>query len=137
MFLKVNHVFHDLVQASPSIQHEIGLFGAGLQRNPRTKASLTDCRAALETYCKGWGALDPIEQWDGDLHSSTYEATDVVGGTFGILWKDSAKFITLGSTSQDIPRKEWDVPLGDFESCYFAFCPRANVLAIVENVEST
>jgi hypothetical protein len=60
-----------------------------------------------------------------------------VGGTFGILWKNAAKFITLGSISRGIPRKEWDVPLNDVEALRFTFCPRANVMVIVEEVEST
>ena len=134
-FLEVNHAFHGFVQASPSIQHEIDLFGAGLQRNPKTNMSLTDCRVALELYCRSWETLDPAEEWDDDLPSSAYKAANLVGGTFGILWKNSVKFITLGSISRGIPRKEWDVSLKDLEASTFSFYPRANVLVVVEEAE--
>ena len=128
----MNRAFYCLARDSPSIRYEIDLFGTGLQRNPRTKAPLMDCRAALKTYCEGWETLNPVEEWDVDLESLACEAVNVVGGTVGILLEDSVKFITLGSILRGIPRKEWDIPLGDFESFYFAFCPRTDLLVIVE-----
>ena len=137
MSLKTNRAFHDLVQASPSIRLEIDLFDSGLQRNPRTKASLTDCCAALEAYRRSWESLDPLEEDDvGPLSFADGEAL-VVGGTFGILDENLAKFITLGSISRGIPSKEWDVPLNDLEAFDFSFYPRANVLAVVEAVGFT
>ena len=82
--------------------------------------------------------MNPVEEWDKDLHSLAYDTVvNVVGGTFGILLKNSAKFITLGSISRGIPRKEWDVPLGDLEPSYFTFSPRADLLVIVEEVQLT
>ena len=96
---------------------------------------LTDCRAALEEYRRRWGTLDPVEEWDEDFHSPPYKAVEVVGGTFGILFENSAKFITLGSISRGIPRKKWDLLFGDFKSFSFTFYPRANVLAVLERVE--
>ena len=97
---KVNHAFYDLILASPSIQYEVDLFDAGLQPNPRTKASLADCRAALEAYSRRWGALDPAEKWDKSLDVSTILEAVVVSGTYGILWVNSIKFFTLGSVSR-------------------------------------
>ena len=137
MFLEVNRVFHDLVRASPAIQHEIDLFGAGLQQNPRTKASLTDRRAALELYRRSWESLDLVEEGDEDLRFFVDGAALVVGGTFGILGENLAKFITLGSISRGIPSKEWDFPFKDLEAFNFSFYPRANVLAIVEEADFT
>ena len=133
----MNHAFHGLVRDSPSIQYEIDLFGSGLQRNPRTKVPLADCRAALEAYCRGRETLEPVEKCEEDLDASTYEVVNVLGGTLGTLAKNSAKFITLGSISRGIPRKEWGVPLGNFESFHFTFCPRADVLVIVEEAGLT
>ena len=137
MFLEANRAFHDLVRASPAIQHEIDLFGAGLQQNPRTKTSLTDRRAALELYRRSWESLDPVEEGDEDLRYLVEGAALVVGGTFGILGKNLAKFITLGSISRGIPSKEWEVPFKDLEAFHLSFYPRANVLAVVEVVEFT
>ena len=134
---KVNHAFCDLILASPSIQYEVDLFDAGLQPNPRTKASLADCRAALEAYSRRWGALDPAEKWDKSLDVSTILEAVVVSGTYGILWVNSIKFFTLGSVSRGIPKREWEIPLEHTEASIFTFYPQANVVAIVEEVAWT
>ena len=137
MFRKVNRAFYGLIQASPSIQYEIDLFGAGLQRNPRSKTSLADCRAALEAYCSRWKTLDTAERWERALDVPNIRDATAVNGTYGILWGDSAKFFILGSASRGIPGKEWDVPLKHFEATGFTFYPQANVMAIVEEVAWT
>ena len=137
MFLEANRAFHDLIRASPAVQHEIDLFGAGLQRNPRTKASLTDRRAALELYRKSWESLGPVEEGDENPRFFVDGTALVVGGTFGILGENLVKFITLGSISRGIPSKEWDFPFEDLEAFDFSFYPRANVLAIVEEADFT
>ena len=93
---------------------------------------LTDHRAALEAYCKRWKSLEPIEEWHKELPPANRRRFGVVGGTFGILLDNSAEFITLGSFSRGIPRKEWDVPLGDIEAFHFTVCPRANALVVLE-----
>ena len=134
---KVNHAFHALVRDSPVIQYEIDLSGAGLQRNPRTRAPLADCRTAFEAYSKRWEASHSIEQWTKDFRSSVYRAVSVVSGTFGILWKRSASFITLGSISRGIPRREWDISFKTLRARGFAFYPQADILAVIEVVART
>lgn len=82
--------------------------------------------------------MDPAEKWDKVLyHVSSIRAATVVSGTYGILWKNSIKFFTLGSVSRDILGREWDIPLKHFVARTFTFYPQANVVAIVEEVEWT
>ena len=121
------------MQASPSIQYEINLFGAGLQHNPRTKTSLADCYKALRTYCTSWETLDPAEKWDKVLYDVySTRKTDVVSGTYGFLRGNAIKFFTPGAVSRGIPGKEWDIPVKGFEACIFTFYPQADVVAVAE-----
>ena len=97
---KVNRAYHRLIRASPSIQYEIDLFAAGLQRNPRIEPSMiSNCRGVLAAYLRRWET--------------------VVSGVCGLLWKDLVKFFLLGSVSRGIPGREWNILLGDFEASAF------------------
>ena len=134
MFPQVNRAFRGLVQASPSIQHEVDLFGAGLKRNPRAKMSLADSRVALETYRSRWETLEPAVKWSKDLGSPDYQAVSVVSGTLGILWKDSAKFVTLGlvlrpsDSDMDSFELPWNIDFIRFSNCgngSLVYCPDA------------
>ena len=97
--------------------------------------SLTDCRVALEAYCKGRETLDPIEEWKDDFQPPGHISFDIVSGTLGILWKHSAKFFVLGSISRGIPRREWNISLDHLNAYHFTSHPQANVLAIIERRE--
>ena len=99
MSRKVNRAFSDLIRASPLIQYQIDLFGAGLQRNPRTEASLADCRATFEAYCRRWETLDSAEKWDKVANVFGIREALAVNGTYGILLRDFVRFLTLGSVS--------------------------------------
>jgi len=137
-FRKVSSAFHGLIQASPSIQYEIDLFGAGLQHNPRTKTSLDGCRKALEAYRDRWQTLDHAKKWDKTLHHvDDIQNATAVGGTYGILWKNAIKFFTLGSVSRGIPEREWDIPLKNYEARIFTFYPQADIMAVEEEVGRT
>ena len=81
--------------------------------------------------------MHPIEKWAKDFQPSVYQAVSVVSGTFGILWESSANFITLGSASRGIPRREWDIPFEHLRARGFAFYPQADILAVIEVVERT
>lgn len=99
--------------------------------------SLVDCRVALETYRKGWWALGHAEKWVKDVRVSTIREINVVSGTYGILWMDSVKFVTLGSVLRGIPGREWDISLKHPRASIFTFYPQADVLAVVEEVAWT
>ena len=99
--------------------------------------SLADSRVALETYHGKWETLEPAVKWSKDLGSPDYQAVSVASGTLGILWKDSAKFVTLGSISRGIPMRSWNIFFPYRGDCHFAFYPQANVLAIVEKAGLT
>ena len=99
--------------------------------------SLADCRAALEAYCKGWWDLEHAEKWVKDLRVSAIRQINVVSGTYGILWMDSVKFVTLGSVLRGIPGREWDISLKHLRASIFTFYPHADVLAVVEEVAWT
>ena len=132
---KVNRAYHRLIRASPSIQYEIDLSAAGLQRNPQIEPSMiSDCRGVLTAYLRRWKTLAPLEEWEMTIRGDSWGPIDVsvVGGVCGLLWKDLVKFFLLGSVSRGIPGREWNVLLGDFEASAFTFYPRANVMAVVE-----
>lgn len=81
--------------------------------------------------------MHPVEKWYEEFQPSVYRAVSIVSGTFGILWKRSAKFITLGSISRGVPRREWDISFKHLRACSFTFYPRADVLAVIEVVAMT
>lgn len=60
-----------------------------------------------------------------------------VNGTYGFLWKDSVGFLTLGSVSLGIPRREWGISLKHVEASTFTFYPQANIMTVVEEVAWT
>ena len=134
---KVNHAFHDLILASPPIQYEIDLFDLAVQHNPQTKVSLADCRAALGAYSKIREGLDPAEEWERVLDVSPSPMAVAVSGTYGVLCRDSVEFFTLGSVSRGIPKREWEISLEHLDASIFTFYPRANVMAVVEEVGQT
>jgi hypothetical protein len=78
--------------------------------------------------------LDPAEKWDKALHVSAILGAIAVCSTHGILWENSVKFLTLGSVSHGIPRREWDISFRDLEARSFTFYPQANIMAILEGV---
>ena len=79
--------------------------------------------------------MNPAEKWDKTLDvSALLNSIVVASGTYGILWRDSVKFFTLGSVSRGIPRREWDISFKVFEALKFTFYPQANVMAVVEAV---
>jgi len=121
------------VQDSPSLQYEIDLFAAGLRRNPRVEAvaSLSERRASLAAYRRRLEAFD-TEKWEKVLDVDGVLEVTAVSGTYGILCRDSVGFITLGSVSRGIPRREWDISFKDHEARFFTFCPQADILAVVE-----
>ena len=71
------------------------------------------------------------------LDVSGIQEAIAVNGTYGILWRNSARFFTLGSVSLGIPRREWGIPLQHVEASTFTFYPQANIMAIVEEVAWT
>ena len=81
--------------------------------------------------------MDPVEKWDMVLDVSGIQEAIPVGGTYGILWRNSVGFLTLGSVSLGIPRREWGIPLQHVEASTFTFYPQANIMAIVEEVAWT
>ena len=81
--------------------------------------------------------MDPAEKWDRVFDVSGIQDAIAVSGTFGILWRDSVRFFTLGSRSRGIPRREWDISLKHVEASAFTFYPQANVMAVVEEVAWT
>ena len=81
--------------------------------------------------------MDPAEKWDMVLDVSGIQEAFVVNGTYGILWRNSVRFFTLGSVSLGIPRREWGFPLQHVEASTFTFCPQANIMVVVEEVAWT
>ena len=84
-----------------------------------------------------WEDSHPVELWSKNFQPSVYLAVSVVSGTFGILWRRSASFITLGSISRGIPRREWDISFKLLQARGFAFYPQADILAVIEVVAMT
>lgn len=116
------------------------MFAVGLQRDPRIETSIDDCRLALASYRRLWDTLDPVEKLNKDfgLRDRDYDwcrpNTIVQSGLHGLHWKGRLEFFTLGPTSRGIPSREWDILLEDIDTRAFAFCPRANVIAVAGNV---
>jgi len=131
---QVNRAWRGVVQNSPSIQYEIDLFAVGLERNPRTERSLADCRIALAAYRRRWETFDPAEKWERVLDLSSIQDAVAIGDTYGLLWEDSVKFFTFGSVSRGVPGREWDVSFKGHGGHVLAFCPRANVMAVAEDL---
>ena len=131
---KVNKAYYRLIRASPSIQYEVDLFAAGLQRNPRIEPSMiSDCRGALSAYLGRWKTLDPLDEWKMTIRGDSWGPIDVsfVNGVCGLLWKDSVRFFLLGSVSRGIPGRAWMILFRGFEASAFTFNPMANVMAVV------
>ena len=101
------------------------------------KKSLADCHAALAAYRKRWENFDPAQKWDWVLDVSDIREGVAVSGVYGLLWKNSVKFFTLGSVSRGIPGREWDISFKHLEAKTFTFYPQANIMAIVEEVAWT
>lgn len=81
--------------------------------------------------------MDPAEKWEKALRVQDIQEAIAVSGTYGILWKNSIKFFTLGSVSRGIPGREWDIPLEGLKAKIFTFYPQANIVAVVEEVART
>ena len=128
----MNRACRELAQTSPSIQYEVDLFAVGLKRNLRIDAPLADCRQALAEYLKRWQDIDPREKLTKELGDRDPEIV-VIGGVYGYRLDNCVSFFGMGSSLRDIPRREWQIPLGDIEARDFAFYPPANVLAIAVN----
>lgn len=77
--------------------------------------------------------MNPVEKWKKVIHGRDeyYPEVVAVSGVYGLRWEDCAKFLTLGSISRGVSRREWDIPFEDVGVCAFAFYPPANVVAIV------
>jgi len=78
--------------------------------------------------------LDPAEKWEKTFDVPGVQGIIANGGTCGFLGEDSVKFFTLGSVSRGVPGREWDVPLKDYTGHVFAFYPRANIMAVAEEL---
>jgi len=77
--------------------------------------------------------LNPAEKWEKALDVSGVQGIIAIGGTYGLLGENSVKFFTLGSVLRGVLGREWDVPFKDHTGYVFAFCPRANVMAVAED----
>ena len=126
--VKVNRAFHDVILASPLIQHRMELHAAGLKYNPRAGISLSDSRNALLQYRSNLESLRPAEErkmgntWMDEIFSVSG------GGVYALITGDAVQLITLGSASRGIPQKEWEIPLPVINPEYYCLCPGADVI---------
>lgn len=77
--------------------------------------------------------MDPVEKWI--RASSQHENPQIIAvrGIYGLCHPGFLEFFVMGSVSRGIPKREWKIPLDNFEACAFAFWPPANVVAVAEN----
>jgi len=131
--LQVNHIFCDVILASPLIQHKIDLFAAGLEYNEAAGTGLAESQKAFHQYHSNLDSLRPIEEKvvddiripDNDIDSKTS------GGVYAIM-EETVRLFTLGSASRGIPQTTWEIPLPDIEVIQYNFYPGADVIAFAE-----
>ena len=127
--LQVNRVLHNTVLASP-LQHEIDLFAAGLERNPKAGIGLAESRKALVRYSSSLGSLRPIEERVVDgIHVRNGRWLRTAGGVCAVF-ADSIRLFTLGSASRGIPYKEWKIPSPINNPMGYNIYPGANIIAL-------
>ena len=59
------------------------------------------------------------------------------GGIHAVIEDDSARLFVLGSASRGIPYRQWKIPLPATGPKQCGFCPRADVIAVVESQHVT
>jgi len=105
-----------------------------LEDNPASDLTLAEKRRALDEYRTKWDTLNPIQKWEREVADFDYGHQASGHGVCGFV-ADTQKFIeflTLKSVSRGIPRKEWKLPLPEFDFFNFAIYPPADALAVVE-----
>jgi len=131
---QVSRGFRDAIKKSPWIKHRINLYGMGLEDNPESSLSLADKRRALEEYRAKWDNFNPVRKWEPGAGSAGCQWASVLG-VYGVVAhsKEFIEFFTLESISQGVPRKEWKIPLPEFNLYSgFAINPRSDVVVVVE-----
>ena len=78
--------------------------------------------------------MDSAEKWDKVANVFGIREALAVNGTYGILLRDFVRFLTLGSVSLGIPRREWGISLQQAEASTFTFYPQANIMAVIEEM---
>ena len=111
------------------------LFAFGLEHNPATGVSLSNCRKPLIQYRSSLESLRPVEMRTiSDIHLTDECYLTTAGGVCGIV-KDLVRLFTLASASRGIPYKEWSIPCASVNPGRCGFCPAADVIAFSERRE--
>ena len=130
--LQVKRIFHDVILASPLIQHKIGLFAAGLEYNAAAGVDLTESRKAFLQYTSSLDSLRPIEERVvGEVQADGFYRWSAAGGVHAVF-TDSVRLLSLGSASRGIPYKEWKIPSPINDAVNHCIHPGANIIAFVE-----
>ena len=106
----------------------------GLEDNPASNLTLADKRRALDEYRTKWDTFNPTHKWKRVV-DNLYCGPQVCGpGVYGFISGSQRfiEFLTLESVSRGIPRKEWRLPLPEFELSSFAINPSADLLVVCE-----
>ena len=84
---QVNRAFHDVILASPLIQHKIDLFTTGLEYNAASGTDLAESRQALHQYRRNLNALCPVEEITVENIRIPDDDDDLqaVGGVYAIV----------------------------------------------------
>ena len=131
-FIKVNRVFHDVILASPLIQHKIELYAAGFKYNPGVGISLSDSRKALLQYYSNLESLRPAEERKMENIRVKEVCSVTGGGVYAAIIGDAVRLITLGSASRGIPHREWQIPFPVIDPEDYCLCPGADVIVFFE-----
>jgi hypothetical protein len=105
-----------------------------LEDNPSVNISLADKRRAFDEYRAKWDTFHPIQKLERKVDNFYPDCHASGSGVHGFVTssKKFIEFLGLDSVSRGVPRKEWKVPLPDFEPFDFAINPHADVLVAIE-----
>lgn len=124
---RVSRVFHDIVLASPLLQHKIELYGAGFVYNAASGISVADSRRALLQYLENSRKFTTMIRKKIMVHPAEGKGK-IEGGVYATI-QDSVKLLSFGSISRRIPVDEWEIPLPIVDPTNFCFYPVADVIA--------
>jgi len=129
LFRQVNRAFHDVILSSPLIQHKLDLHAAGFEYNPAAGIDLAESRKALHQYLSNLDLMRPVEQ--RTVRNLQCKDERTAGGIITVV-NESVRLFTLGSSSRQIPHKEWEIPLPTLALPEYGFYPGADIIAFAE-----
>ena len=114
------------------------LFAAGFEYNEIAEIGVEESRKALLRYESSMGSLHPVQERtiDGPRRDDG-RSMKTAGGIHAVIEDDSARLFVLGSTPRGIPYRQWEIPLPVTGPKQCDFCPRADVIVVVESQHVT